>query len=50
VVLHCVGKTLYPPAVLDHWPEDTRETRLVFIGNDPCLPDLQKAMDAALGT
>lgn len=50
VVLHCVGKTLYPPAVLDHWPDDARETRLVFIGNDPCMPDLQKAMDAALGT
>jgi G3E family GTPase len=48
VVLHCVGKTLYPPAMLDHWPDDARETRLVFIGNDPCLADLQKAMDAAL--
>jgi G3E family GTPase len=48
VVLHCVGKTLYPPAMLDHWPEDAPETRLVFIGNDPCLADLQKAMDAAL--
>lgn len=50
VVLHCVGKTLYPPVVLDHWPDDKRETRLVFIGNDPCLPDLQKAMDAALAS
>ncbi|MGN6461327.1 MAG: CobW family GTP-binding protein [Pseudolabrys sp.] len=50
VVLHCVGQTLYPPVVLDHWPDDERETRLVFIGNDPCLPDLQKAMDAALAS
>jgi G3E family GTPase len=37
LVVHGVGRTLYPPARLDAWPEDSRGTRLVVIGLD--LPE-----------
>lgn len=48
VALHCVEKTLYPPTILETWPDGDPETRLVFISSNARLTDLQKAMDAAL--
>lgn len=48
IVLHCVEKTLYPPTILERWPYDVPETRLVFITNNDRLADVQKAWDAIM--
>ena len=34
LVIHGVQHVLHPPARLDHWPDDDRRTRLVFITRD----------------
>src|SRR5262249_45675877 len=34
IVIHGVQHLLHPPAQLDHWPDEDRRTRLVFIMRD----------------
>jgi G3E family GTPase len=38
VVVHAVQHLMHPPAVLEHWPDGDRRTRMVFIVRDvdPC--------------
>jgi G3E family GTPase len=49
VVIHGVQHLLHPPAQLDHWPDDDRRTRLVFVMRDTEPATIRQLFDAFLG-
>lgn len=49
VVIHGVQHLLHPLAQLDHWPDDDRRTRLVFIMRDTEPDAIRRLFDAFLG-
>ena len=49
VVLHGVQHVFHPPILLDDWPDDGRETRIVCITRGLDETDLSNALDAAVG-
>ncbi|MEM7025615.1 MAG: GTP-binding protein, partial [Pseudomonadota bacterium] len=46
MVIHGVQHLFHPPAVLDAWPSDDRDTRLVFITRDLPKSEIERLLDA----
>jgi len=49
VVVHGVQHVFHPPARLEHWPDDDRRTRLVFITRDLPEAAVRELFDAFMG-
>jgi G3E family GTPase len=48
VVIHGVQQLVYPPTHLDRWPDDDRESRLVFIVQGLAPATIQRSLQAYL--
>ncbi|MEM7024675.1 MAG: GTP-binding protein [Pseudomonadota bacterium] len=46
MVIHGVQHLFHPPAVLDAWPSEDRDTRLVFITRDLPRSEIERLLDA----
>ena len=46
VVINAVQHLVHPPVHLEAWPEDWRQSRLIFIVRDLCRADIERSFAA----